>query len=69
MDEALVKQLKKRVEEELAQRETALLEFWLKELKVIEAKRHRDLAGLQADLKGLMARMETRLKSVKTGLR
>ena len=69
MDEALLKQLKQRVEEELRQREMALMEFWLKELKTIDAKRHRDLAGLQTDLKGLIARMETRLRSVKGGTR
>jgi hypothetical protein len=69
MDEALLKQLKQRVEEELRQREMALMEFWLKELKIIDAKRHRDLAGLQTDLKGLIARIETRLRSVKGGTR
>jgi hypothetical protein len=67
MDEALVKQLKQRVEEELRQRELAFLEFWLKELKNIDAKRHRDLAGLRTDLKGMIGRMETRIRSLKGG--
>jgi predicted component of type VI protein secretion system len=67
MDPALLKQLKERVEGELRQREAALLEFWLAELKKIEAKRHRDLAGLQSDLKGLVTRMETRLSRLKGG--
>jgi hypothetical protein len=67
MDPALLKQLKERVEGELRQREAALLEFWLMELKKVEAKRHRDLAGLQADIKGLMGRMETRLSRLKGG--
>jgi hypothetical protein len=67
MDDALVKQLKQRVEEELRQRELAFLEFWLKELKNIDAKRHRDLAGLQTDLKGMIGRMETRIRSLKGG--
>ena len=67
MDPALIKQLKERVEKELRQRESALLEFWLTELKKIEARRHRDLAGLQSDLKGLMGRMETRLSRLKAG--
>ena len=53
----------------MRQREMALMEFWLKELKTIDAKRHRDLAGLQTDLKELIARMETRLRSVKGGTR
>lgn len=69
MDEALIKQLKQRVEEELRQRELALLEFWLQELKTIMGKRHQALAGLQTDLKAFIARMETRLRTLKGGPR
>lgn len=68
MDPAQLKQLKQKVEEELRQRELALLEYWLKELKALEAKRHRDLAGLQSDLKLLINRMETRWRRLKGGL-
>jgi hypothetical protein len=67
MDEALVKQLKQKVEAELRQRELAFLEFWLQELKKIDAKRHRDLAALQTDVKGMIGRMETRIRSLKGG--
>ena len=67
MNEALIKQLKQRVEEELRQRELALLEFWLHELKNIMAKRHQELAGLQTDLKAFITRMETRLRTLKGG--
>ena len=65
MDEALIRQLKNRVEEELRQRELALLEFWLQELKNVMAKHHKELAGLQTDVKGFIARMETRLRTLK----
>jgi hypothetical protein len=65
MDEALIRQLKNRVDEELRQRELALLEFWLQELKNILAKRHKELAGLQSDLKNFVTRMETRLRTLK----
>jgi hypothetical protein len=65
MDDALIKQLKARVEEELRQRELALLEFWLQELKNLDAKRHKELASLQTDLKGFINRMETRLRTLK----
>lgn len=67
MDPALIRQLQQKVEEELQKRERALLEFWLEELKKIDAKRHRDLAGLQTDLKNLISRMENRLRQVKGG--
>ena len=65
MDEALIKQLKNRVEEELRQRELALLEFWLQEFKNIMAKRHNELAGLQSDVKNFITRMETRVRTLK----
>ncbi|MCL6621828.1 MAG: hypothetical protein K6T55_06955 [Syntrophobacterales bacterium] len=67
MDLALIRQLQQKVEEELQKREKALLEFWLEELKKIDAKRHRDLAGLQTDLKNLILRMENRLRQLKGG--
>ncbi|MCX5892156.1 MAG: hypothetical protein NTW80_04140 [Deltaproteobacteria bacterium] len=66
MDEAaLIRQLKLKVEEELRQRELALLEFWLQELKAIDAKRHKELAALQTDLRKFLERMETRLRTLK----
>jgi hypothetical protein len=65
MDEALIRQLKHRVEEELRQRELALVEFWLQEMKTIMAKRHKELAALQSDLKNFVTRMETRLRTLK----
>ncbi len=67
MDPVQLKQLKQKVEEELRQRELTLMEFWLKELKAIEAKRHRDLASLQTDLRLLAERMETRHRRLKGG--
>jgi hypothetical protein len=67
MDPVQLKQLKQKVDEELRQRELALMEFWLKELKILEAKRHRDLASLQADLRILAERMETRYRRLKGG--
>jgi len=68
MDPVQLKQLKQKVEEELRQREVALLEYWLNELKALEAKRHRDLASLQNDLRALVDRMTTRWRRLKGGL-
>jgi len=66
MDEAaLIRQLKQKVDEELRQRELALLEFWLQELKAVDAKRHKELAALQSDLRNFLNRMETRLRTLK----
>jgi len=68
MDPAQLKQLKQKVEEELRQRELALMEYWLNEFKALEAKRHRDLASLQNDLRALADRMTTRWRRLKGGL-
>ncbi len=68
MNEALVKQLKQKVEDELRQRETAILDFWLKELKAIQGKHHKELAALQNDLKAFILRAETRLRRLKEGI-
>jgi hypothetical protein len=67
MDEAVLRQIRHRIEEELRQREIAFLEFWLQEVKNIDAKRHKELSGLQSDLKKLLTRMETRLQTLKKG--
>ena len=66
MDEALVKQLKQRVETELRQREWNFVEFWLEEVIKIDAKRHKELAALQNDVKNLITRMQNRLKNLKS---
>ena len=68
MDEALVKQLKQRVEDELRQRETSILEFWFQELKNIQGRHHKELAALQTDLKAFISRVETRLRRLKEGV-
>jgi hypothetical protein len=70
MDDALVKQLKQRVETELQKRENEFVEYWLEELIKIDAKRHKELAAFQNDVKNLINRMQNRLKhlrSSKTG--
>lgn len=69
MDEKLIRQLKSRVEAELRQQETALVEYWLAELKKIEDRRHQDLAGILTDLKALINRMQNRLKTLRAGPR
>ena len=65
MDEALIRQLKNRVDYELRKRELALVEFWLEEMKTILAKRHKELSSLQSDLKNFVTRMETRLRTLR----
>ena len=66
MDEALVKQLKQHVETELLKREREFVEYWLEELIKIDAKRHKELASFQNDVKILISRMQNRLKNLRS---
>jgi hypothetical protein len=66
MDEALIKQLKQRVETELRQREGDFVTFWLEELMKIDAKHHKELAAFQNDFKNLINRMQNRLKNLRS---
>ena len=66
MDDALVKQLKQRVETELRQRELEFVTYWLEEVMKIDAKRHKELAAFQNDVKNLINRMQNRLKNLRT---
>ena len=66
MDEALVKQVREKMEAEIRRREVEFVSFWLEELQKIDAKRHKELAALQNDLKNLIQRLQNRLKTLKT---
>lgn len=62
IDQTFARQMRERVEKELAARERECLEYWSLEIERILKRRHRELAGLQNDLQGLLARMNTRLE-------
>jgi|APIni6443716594_1056825.scaffolds.fasta_scaffold463442_2 hypothetical protein len=66
MDEALVKKLKQHVETELEKREREFVTYWLEELMKIDAKRHKELAAFQNDVKNLINRMQNRLKNLRS---
>ena len=66
MDEALVKQLKQRIETELLKREREFVEYWLEELIKIDAKLHKEVAAFQNDVKNLISRMQNRLKNLRS---
>ncbi len=62
MDKALVAEMQKKVQREMVDRERRLLEYWRGELEKIYRKRHESLASLQLEIKGLMERMENRMR-------
>jgi len=67
MDKAFVEQMKRKVENELREREIQATEYWLSELIKVYEKRHQQMADLQVDMQNLVAKMRTRLKTLKKG--
>jgi hypothetical protein len=65
MDKAFIEQMKKKVEQELRSKETEVVTFWKEELEKVVRKNTESLAALQVDIKGLLGRMDNRLKAVK----
>ncbi len=53
--------MRARMEQEMAQKEMEILEYWLAELKKLHQKKHLDLAALGLELGGLTRKMETRI--------
>ena len=66
LDVALIRQMNQRVQEELAKKEMEVLQYWLGEAQRALEKRHQDLSGMQLDLKALVQKMQTRLKTLKS---
>lgn len=64
MDKALIEQMKKKVEKELAEREISVVEFWKAEIEKLFRKKPESLSALQQDLSKLIARMDNRLNII-----
>ena len=59
-DQAFIRQMREKVEKELAKKEKDVITYWRTELDSVIKRRHQDLASLSNDLKGLIARMDKR---------
>lgn len=66
LDQALIRQMTERVQEELIKKERETVQYWLGELERLLEKRHRDMASLQVDLTALRQRFQNRLKMLKS---
>jgi hypothetical protein len=62
MDKAMLAEMQKKVQKEMLDRERRLLEYWRAEVEKIYRKRHESLASLQVEIKGLLERMENRMR-------
>ena len=61
VDQALVREMQKRLGEQLGKKEREVLEYWRGELDKLLKRRHQDLAALSNGLKTLRERMDQRL--------
>jgi hypothetical protein len=62
-----MEQMKRKVENELREREVQATEYWLSEVIKVYEKRHQQMADLQVDMHNLITKMRTRLKTLKKG--
>ncbi len=65
MDKAFLEQMKKKVDTELRTKEAEVIAFWKEEIEKILHKKTDSLSSMQVELRGLLTRMENRLKMVK----
>ncbi|MGQ9654655.1 MAG: hypothetical protein ACUVXD_11370 [Thermodesulfobacteriota bacterium] len=67
IDKAILADMQKKVQSEMVERERRLLEYWKGELEKVYRKRHEGLASLQLEIKGLLDRMENRMRILRKG--
>jgi hypothetical protein len=65
LDKAVVAEMQRKVQREIIERERRLLEYWRAEVEKIYRKRHEGLAGLQLEIKGLLERMDNRMRMLR----
>ena len=69
MDEKVwIKEMRKKMEEEMAKKEIEILLFWKGGLDKILAKRPESLATFQIEIQNFIQRMQNRLRVLKSSL-
>ena len=66
MDPRVLESLKRKVQQELVNREREVLEYWLAEIEKVYRKKHQTLAELKSELNLLMEKMKKRLSVIQT---
>ncbi len=69
IDPKLRREISKRFEMESNKREVEITENWRRELEAIYRKRHEGINALLIDIKGLMDRMNNRIKTLTSLIR
>jgi len=65
MDKAFLEQMKKKVAQELIDREKSVVEYWKNEIEKILHKKPESIAALQEELRALAKRMQNRIQTLK----
>jgi len=69
IDPKLKRELARRFEMESNKKEVEITENWRRELEVIYRKRHESINALLIDIRGLMDRMNNRIKTLTSIIR
>ncbi len=69
IDAKLRRELTKRFEMESHKREAEITETWRKDLDAVYRKKHESMASLLIDIKALLERMNTRVKTLTSIIR
>ncbi len=67
-DSALLKGIKKKVEEELSKKEIETILYWKGEIEKILVKRPESLGTLQIEIQNFIQRMQNRIKMLKSSI-
>ncbi len=65
---AFIKELKRKVDEEMHKKEMETILYWKQELEKILAKKHESMGALQVDMQSFLQRMQNRVKVLKSNL-
>ena len=65
---AWLKRMRKKIEEEMANKEIEVILYWKGEMEKILAKRHESLGTLQIETQNFIQRMQNRIKVLKNSL-
>lgn len=63
-----IKELKRKVGEEINKKEMETILYWKQELEKILAKRHESMGALRVDIQSFVQRMQNRVKVLKSNL-
>ncbi|KPK90581.1 MAG: hypothetical protein AMJ94_09005 [Deltaproteobacteria bacterium SM23_61] len=67
-ESAWAKEMKKKVDEEMARKEIETVLYWRGEMEKILAKRPESLATLQIEIQNFLQRMQNRVRALKSFL-